>query len=163
MHFIHKQRGHSPETHRLWMERKQILKLEKTRIVGKGKDNERFTPGVSPLPTGPKKNRGNEHPDLQPVFFYCETLGTTPLRKYQQNHHESWLSHNLSDNERQVSHVKPQKCPVNASKKFRKHETVKLIRLKQTVKANTMETDNKERTTETIKKAEREFALDFLY
>ena len=40
MHFIQKKRGHSPETHKLWMERKQILKPEKTRIFGRGKDNE---------------------------------------------------------------------------------------------------------------------------
>ena len=45
-------------------------------------------------------------------------------------------------------------------KKIKKHETVNLIRLKQTVKANTMETDHRERTDETIKKAEKDFPLD---
>ena len=29
---------------------------------------QRKTPGVSPPPTGPKNNRGIEHPTLQPVF-----------------------------------------------------------------------------------------------
>ena len=45
-------------------------------------------------------------------------------------------------------------------KKFKKHETVNLIRLKQTVKAKTMETDHRERTAETIKKVEKDCALD---
>ena len=40
------------------------------------------------------------------------------------------------------------------------HETVNFIRLKQTVKSNAMETEHKERTSETIKKAEKDFALD---
>ena len=52
------------------------------------------------------------------------------------------------------------KCPTNALKKFRKHETVNLIRLKQTVKANTMDDDQSEHTEETIKRAEKDFALD---
>ena len=56
--------------------------------------------------------------------------------------------------------MKPQKGPVNALKKFLKHETINLIRLKQTVKANTMETDQKYRTTEMIKNAEKELPLD---
>ena len=59
-----------------------------------------------------------------------------------------------------MSQIKQQNCPVSALKKFRKHETVNLIRLKQTVKANTMETDRQERTAETLKKAEKDFALD---
>ena len=142
VHFIHKKRGHSPETHRLWMEKKQP---EKTRIVGEGKDNERLQ-GYSLSQQGRKSIV-----ELNIQIFNR----TTPLKEYQQNNHESWLSYNLSDNENQMSHLKPQKCPLNASKTFRS-----LIRLKQTVKANTMETGHKERTTETIKKAEKEFALD---
>ena len=42
MHFIYKTRGHSPDTNRLWTERKRLLKPEKTRIVGKGSDHERL-------------------------------------------------------------------------------------------------------------------------
>ena len=34
--------GSFPETNRLWRERNQILTLERTRIVGKSKDNERI-------------------------------------------------------------------------------------------------------------------------
>ena len=40
MEFIYKKRGHSPEKKRLWVERNHILKPDKTRIVGKGKDSE---------------------------------------------------------------------------------------------------------------------------
>ena len=42
MDFIFKKRGHSPETKRLWIERNHILKPDKTRIVGKGKESERI-------------------------------------------------------------------------------------------------------------------------
>ena len=42
MHFIYKKRGLSPETYRLWTERKRLLKPEKTRIVGKGSDHKRL-------------------------------------------------------------------------------------------------------------------------
>ena len=59
-----------------------------------------------------------------------------------------------------MSNVRQEKCPTNALKKFRKHETVNLIRLKQTVKANTMDDDQNERTEEIIKRAEKDFALD---
>ena len=43
--------------------------------------------------------------------------------------------------------------PPNDMKKFRKHETVILIQLKQTVKTNTLDDEHNERTEETIKKA----------
>ena len=59
-----------------------------------------------------------------------------------------------------MSNVRQKECPTNALKKFRKHETVNLIRLKQTVKANTMDDDQNERTEEIIKRAEKDFALD---
>ena len=42
MDFIFKKRGHSPETKRSWIERNHILKPDKTRIVGKGKESERI-------------------------------------------------------------------------------------------------------------------------
>ena len=67
---------------------------------------------------------------------------------------------NSSDTESQTSNVRQEKCPTNAIKKFRKHETVNLIRLKQTVKTNTLDDEHNERTEETIKKAEKDFALD---
>ena len=81
-------------------------------------------------------------------------MGTTPLKEYQQNNHESWIFQNLSDNESQ------EKCPTNALKKFRKHETVNLIRLKQTVKTKTMDDEQNEHTEETIKRAEKDFDHD---
>ena len=161
MHFIQKKRGHSPETYKLWMERKQILKPKKTRIVGRGKDNERLQE-YRPSQQGRKSIAKLNTQIYNRFFHYCETLGTTPLKEYQQNNHESWLNNNLSDGESQLSQKKQQKCPLSALKKFKKHETVNYIRLKQTVKANTMETDRRERTAETIKKAEKDFALDLL-
>ena len=51
-------------------------------------------------------------------FYYCETLGTTPLKEYQQNNHESCVVQNLSDNESQVSNIRQEKCPTNAIKKI---------------------------------------------
>ena len=57
-----------------------------------------------------------------------------------------------------MCNVRQKKCPTNALKKFRKHETVILIRLKQTVKANTLDDDQNEHTENSIKKAEKDFA-----
>ena len=87
-------------------------------------------------------------------------MGTTPLREYQQNNHETWIFQNSSDSESQERNVRQEKCPANAIKKFRKHETVNPIRLKQTVKANTLDDNQNEHTEETIKRAEKDFALD---
>ena len=42
MQFIYKKKGHSPDSYRLWTERKRLLKPEKTRIVGKRSDHERL-------------------------------------------------------------------------------------------------------------------------
>ena len=52
------------------------------------------------------------------------------------------------------------RCPANALKKIKKHETVNLIRLKQTAKKNSLGTDQKENTEEAIKEAEKDFAID---
>ena len=93
-------------------------------------------------------------------FSYFETRGTTPFKEFQQNNHESWIVQNSSDTEIQTSNVRQEKCPTNAIKMFRKHETVNLIRLKQTLKTNTLDDEHTERTEETIKKAEKDFALD---
>ena len=92
-------------------------------------------------------------------FNFCDTLGTTPLKEFQQNNYESWITQS-SDTESQTSNVRKEKCPTNAIKKFRKHETINLIRLKQTVKTNNLDDEHNERTEETIKKAEKDFALD---
>ena len=59
-----------------------------------------------------------------------------------------------------MSNVRQEKCPTNAIKMFRKHETINLIRLKQTAKTNKLDDEHNERTEETIKKAEKDFALD---
>ena len=179
------------------MERKRLLKPEKTRIVGKGSDHERLqeyrppqqarkrkvelnirkynrffhhfeTLGTTPLKEYQQNNHeswiiqnlsDNESQVSNIRQKKCPT-GTTPLKEYQQNNHESWIIQNLSDNESQVSNIRQEKCPTNALKKFREHETVNLIRLKQTVKTNTMDDDHNEHTEETIKRAEKDFALD---
>ena len=160
MHFIFKKREHSPDTLRLWTERKRLLKPKKMRIVGKGTDNEtlqeyRLSQQV--------RNRIVER-NLQMYnrfFSFCETLRTTPLKEFQLNNHESWITQS-ADTESQTSNIRQEKCPTNAIKKIRKHGTVDLIRLKQTVKTNTLNNEHNERTEETIKRAEKDFALDLL-
>ena len=51
-----------------------------------------------------------------------------------------------------MSHQRHQKVPETRNKN--------LIRLKQTVKTNTLDDEHNERTEETIKEAEKDFALD---
>ena len=74
-------------------------------------------------------------------FHYSERLGTTPLREFNENIHESW-NNASSDSESQISHVKTEKCPTNILRKFKKHESVNLIRLKQNAKQKTL-TENR--------------------
>ena len=45
-------------------------------------------------------------------------------------------------------------------RKFRKPESVNLIRLKQTAKQNTLQEAQNEKTSEAIKKAEKDFSMD---
>ena len=135
MEFIYKKRGHSPEKKRLWVERNHILKPDKTRIVGKGKDSERIQE-YRPNQSGRKWIAELDNEIYNRFVQFCETLGTTPLWEYQQNNNESWLHNNQSDGESEISRTKQDKCPTSALKKFKKHETVNLIRLKQTAKKN---------------------------
>ena len=51
MEFIYKKRGPFPETKRLWVKKNHILKPDKPRIVGNGKDNE-----LRPSQIGRKRN-----------------------------------------------------------------------------------------------------------
>ena len=90
---------------------------------------------------------------------YCETLGTTRLRKLQENVNESWRNPS-SDGESQISQLIQEKCPTTVLRKFLKHESVNLIRLKQTAKLNTLQEVQNEKTSEAIKKAEKEFSMD---
>ena len=144
MHFIFKKRGHSPDTLRLWTERKRLLKPEKIRIVGRGTDNERLQ---KYRPSHQVRKRIVElNVQMYNRFFsFCETLGTTPLKEFQLSNHESRITQS-SDTESQTSNIRQEKCPTDAIKKFRKHETVNLIRLKQTVKTNTQDNEHNERT-----------------
>ena len=159
MRFIYKKSGHSPKTCLLWTERKRLLKPEKNRIVGKGSDHERLQE-YRPTQQARKRKVELNIQMYNRFFHYCKTLGTTPLKKYQQNNHESGVVQNVSDNESQVSNIRQEKCPTKAIKKFRKHESVNLIRLKQTVKTNRMDDEHNENLEETTKKAEKDFALD---
>ena len=138
MNFIFKKRGHSPETKRLWIERNHLLKPDGTRIVGKGKESERIQE-YRPNQASRKRIAEINIKIYNRFFRYCETLETTPLLEYQQNNNESWLQNNQSDGESETSHIKRDKCLTNALKKFKKHETVNLIRLKQTAIKNTQQ------------------------
>ena len=118
MEFIFKKRGHSPETKRLWIERNHILKPDKTRIVGKGKESERIQE-YKPNQAG-RKRIAELNIEIYNRFFHnCETLNTTPLQEFQQNINESWINSNQSDGENQKSRAKQDKCPTNALKRFK--------------------------------------------
>ena len=159
MNFIYKKRGHSPETKRLWIERNHLLKPDRTRIVGKGKESERiqeYRPNQAS-----RKRIAELNVEIYNRFFQnCETIGTTPLLEYQQNNNESWLHSNQSDGESETSRTKQDKCPTNALRKFKKHETVNLIRLKQTAKKILLSADQNDNTEDDIKRMEKDFALD---
>ena len=158
LQFIFKKRGHSPEISRLRMERFKLLQPNKTRIVGKGGENERIQD---------YRSTQQERKEIERIniliynrfFNYCETIGTTPLKEFNENVHESWIS-NHSDNESQVSHLKTEKCPISVLKKFKRHGSVNLIRVKQTAKLNTLPEGRNQKTAETIRRAEKDFALD---
>ena len=160
MHFIFKKRGRTFTRHSQALDRaeKTFKTRKKTRIVGKGTDNERLQE-YRPSQQVRKRIAELNVQIYNRFFSFCETLGMTPLKEFQLNNHESWITQS-SDTESQTSNIRQAKCPTNAIKKFRKHETVNLIRLKQTVKTNTLDDEHNERTEETIKKAEKDFALD---
>ena len=156
--FIFKKRGHSPETNKLRSKSNKIIQPNRTRIVGKGSENERIQQ-YRPSQQDRKEIERINIMIYNRFFNYCKNLGTTPLREFNENIHESWINVS-SDNESQISHLKTEKCPTNILKKFKKHKSVNLIRLKQTAKRNTLPEDRNEKTAEMIKKAEREFAMD---
>ena len=127
--------------------------------MGKGKDSQRIQE-YRPNQSGRKRIAELNIEIYNRFFQFCETLGRTPLWEYQQNYNESWLHNNQSDGESEISRTKQDKCPTSALKKFKKHETVNLIRLKQTAKKNSPNTNQNESTEEAIKRAEKGFALD---
>ena len=73
MEYIYKKRGHSPETKRLWVEGNHVLKPDKTRIVGKGKDNEGIQE-YRPSQIGRKRLVELNNEILDQFFYYCENL-----------------------------------------------------------------------------------------
>ena len=70
------------------------------------------------------------------------------------------MNNNISDGESQTSYLKQDKRPIKALKKFRKHGTVNLIRLKQLAKINLRDAAQIELTAEAIKRAKKDFSLD---
>ena len=84
MNFIHKKKGHSPETKRLWIQRNHLLKPDRTRIVRKGKESERIQE-YRPNQASRKRIVELNVEIYNRFFHYCETIGTIPLLEYQQN------------------------------------------------------------------------------
>ena len=80
LEFIFKKRGHFPETDRLRAERNCVLKPDRLRIVGKGRDHERlqeYRPSQKR-----RKQIGKLNIEIYNRFFYyCETIGTTLLQE----------------------------------------------------------------------------------
>ena len=134
----------------------RLSKMDK--VNGKGSENERIQQ-YRPSQQDRKEIEQINIMIYNRFFNYCESLGTTPLREFNENIHESRINVS-SDNESQISHLKTEKCPTNILKKFKKHESVNLIRLQQTAKRNTLPEERNEKTAEMIKKAEREFAME---
>ena len=132
--FNFKKRGPSPETSKFRSERNKILQPNRTRIVVRGSENERLQQYRHSQQDRKEIERINIM--LYNRFFHsCKSLGTTPLREFIENIHESWINAS-SDSESQISHIKTGKCPTNILRKLRKHESVSLIRLKQTARQN---------------------------
>ena len=109
MHFIFKKREHSPDTLRLWTERKRLLKPKKMRIVGKRTDNERLQE-YRPSQQVRKRIVELNLQMFNRFFSFCETLGTTPLKEFQLNNHESWITQS-ADTESQTSNIRQKNAP----------------------------------------------------
>ena len=78
MNFIHKKRGLSPETKRLWIQRNHLLKPDRRRIVGKGKESERIQE-YRPNQASRKRIVELNVEIYNRFLHYCETIGTPPL------------------------------------------------------------------------------------
>ena len=157
MNFIFKKRGHSPETDRLCQERNCILKPNKTRIVGRGSENERIQE-YRPSQEGRKQIERNNILIDNRFFDFCEKIGTTPLRDFHENVKESWLNPS-SDREIQISELR-EKCPTNVLRKIKKHESEFNPSRAKTAKQNALQDSQNEKTAEAIKKAEKDFSVD---
>ena len=127
MHFNYKKRGHSPDTFRLWAERKRLLKPEKTRIVGRGTENEKIQE-YQPSQQFRKRIVELNIQMYNRFFSYCETLGTAPLEEFQQINDESWIVLNSSDTESQTSYVRQEP--------YKRHQKVPQTRQSDPVETN---------------------------
>ena len=153
-----KYRGHSPETHRLRQDRSKILQPNKTRIVGKGREKERIQE-YRPSQEGRKQTEKINIMIFNRCFQNSETLGSTPLKEFQENVNEALLNPS-SDSESKINQLKQEKWPTKVLRIFRKHEGVYLFRLKQTAKQNTLQKVQNEKTSEAIKCAEKYVSMD---
>ena len=98
-----------------------------------------------------------EYRDIEQALSLLRADLDNPLQKFQQNNHYSWISNN-SDGDNQTRYLKQDRCPATVLRKFRHPESINLIRLNQTDKLHTEA--NYEKTSESIRTAEREFAMD---
>ena len=137
-------RGHSPETHRLRQDRSKILQPNKTRIVGKGRKNERIQE-YRQSQEGRKQTEKINKMIFNRCFQNSETLGSTLLKEFQENVNEALLNPS-SDGESKINQLKQEKWPTKVLRIFRKHEGVYLFRLKQTAKQNTLQKVQNEKT-----------------
>ena len=69
---------------------------------------------------------------------YCEVIGTKPLQEFQQNNNESQIQ-NIPEGENQTSRVEQDRCPTTVLLKFIIHQSINLIRLKETAKLHTQD------------------------
>ena len=155
MQFIYKKKGHSPDTYRLWTERKRLLKSEKTRIVGKGSDQERLQE-YRPQQQARKRIVELNIQFYKRFFHYCETLGTTPLRETQQNNHDhSKLIRQREPGEQRQKREMPYKCTQESSETQNRQPN-------QTATDGESKYDGRwpERTHRGDNQKDRDFALD---
>ena len=81
-------RGKSPKADRLRTERNTILQPHRTRIVGKGKDDDRIQE-YRPSQQGRRRIDRLNVLIYNRFFHYCGLIGTTPLQEVQQNNNET--------------------------------------------------------------------------
>ena len=78
----------------------------------------------------------------------------------RENRHQMNDVSSESDDYSVIKKERSERCPTAILKKYPKHETVNFIKLKQYAKTNTLSDQLNEQTGNTIKKVEKEFAID---
>ena len=138
----------------------KILQPGRTRIVGKGKFNER----IQSYRTGQRGRKAIAHLNNQiydRYARYCETIGSTPqIELMRENRHQLHEISSESDDYSVLNRERSKRCPTSILRKYPKHETVNFIKLKQYAKPNMLSDEMNERTENTLKKVERDFTID---